>query len=312
MDFVLELAKLIKTSPKLALPQDRCENSPYNSFLYASKNCYLCFSSGFLNDCYYCDTLSYCTDCADCDYAAHCELCYECTDCRNCYNCDFCKDCRSCSDCRWCFECYSISNCFGCVGLKNKSYHIFNVPYSKERYGEKMKEICGMPRDAVVAELARLRADFPHPAAHAINCENCFGDYLINSKNCYCAFDVEKSQDCAYIYDEINSLTDCVDCTHIANSQYCYNLMSADDCYNVDGSWWAVGSSNCSYGFCILQCKNCFGCVNLQRKEFHILNQPHSKDDYFKKAAEIISDLKAKGLHGKYLLMEAVNLAKTL
>ena len=115
-----------------------------------------------------------------------------------------------------------------------------------------------------------------------------------------------------YVYDEISGLKDCVDCTHIQDCQLCYGLMSAFNCYNVDSSWWAVDSTDCKYGMCILQFKNCFGCVNLKRKEFHILNKPYSKENYFKKVAEIEDDLRAKGLYGKYLLMDAVELARAM
>ena len=31
-------------------------------------------------------------------------------------------------------SCVSCSDCFGCVGLKHKQYHIFNIEYSKDEY----------------------------------------------------------------------------------------------------------------------------------------------------------------------------------
>ena len=126
------------------------------------------------------------------------------------------------------------------------------------------------------------------------------------------AFHAEKSQDCGYIYDEIVNLKDCWDCTHIQDCQNCYNLMSAFNCYNVDSTWWAVDSSDCAYGFCVLSSQNCYGCVYLKRKQYHILNKPYQKEEYFKKIAEIEADLRARGLHGKYLVMDAVELARTL
>jgi len=50
----------------------------------------------------------------------------------------FCMRCRSwCSWNMYCFNCDSVSQSFGCVGLRNKSYCIFNKQYTKEEY-EKM------------------------------------------------------------------------------------------------------------------------------------------------------------------------------
>lgn len=83
MDFVLELAKLIKTTPKLCLPMQECENSPYNSFLYRSKDCYLCYSSSYLESCFYLDTCSSNKDCVD--------------GALGCYNCNFCQDSKNCT-----------------------------------------------------------------------------------------------------------------------------------------------------------------------------------------------------------------------
>jgi hypothetical protein len=47
----------------------------------------------------------------------------------------FCIRCWSgCSNLIYCFNCDSSSNCFGCIGLRGKSYCIFNVQYTKEEY----------------------------------------------------------------------------------------------------------------------------------------------------------------------------------
>lgn len=312
MDFVLELAKLIKSTPRHALPMQENENCPYNLYLYRSRDCYLCFGSSHLESCFFMDTCLYNKDCADGDFINHCELCYECLHCENCYNSDFCLDCKSCTDCKFCFECQGCMNCFGCVGLRKKEFHIFNKPYSKEEYFKMLPGLKLMSEDQIRAKMEELRAKFPHPPMHQVASESVAGDYITNSKNCFMCFHAEKCQDCAYLYDEIVGLKDCMDCTHVQDCELCYNLMSASECYNVDCSWWAANSQDCMYCYCIQASKNCFGCVYLQRREYCILNQQYSKEEYFKKIAEIKDDLRKKGLHGKYLVMDAVELAKTL
>lgn len=312
MDFLTELAKLIKYTPKHALPSQNNVNCPYNSFLYKSKDCYLCYSSSFLESCFYLDTALSCKDCVDGDYINQSELCYECLDCNNCYNCDFCRDCRTCNDLQYCYECQGCKNCFGCVGLHKKEHHIFNKRYSREDYTERLKEIRMVPVAEIHGKTEFLRRNFPHPSMHLTNCENCFGDYIKNSKNCYMGFSIEKCEDCMYVYDEVVGLKDCVDCTHMQNNQLCYNLMSAADCYNVDSSWWAVNCRDSKYCFCIQGCSDCFGCVYLQRKQYHILNKPYKKEEYFKLVMELEGDLKKRKLHGKYLVTDAVELARNL
>lgn len=312
MDFLFEFAKLIKTTPKHQLPQQDNENCPYNSFLYKSRNCYLCYSSSYLDSCYYIDNSGYNKDCADCDYSNHCELCYECVDCDSCYNCNFSQDCRNCTDCSFCYGCQDCSNCFGCAGLYKKDFYIFNEPYSKESYLKKIEEVKTLPVKTVLSRMNMLRGSYAHPPMHSWNNEQSFGEYIKNCKNCFMCFNGEKAEDCAYIYDEVYNLKDCVDCSHVTNSQLCYNSMSMDNCYNVDFSWWMVNCRDCMFGFCNNGCSNCFGCINLQRKEFFILNAAYTKESYFKKIAEIKDDLAKKKLFGGYLIIDAVELSKTL
>ena len=44
-------------------------------------------------------------------------------------------------DSEYCMDCRGISNCFGCVGLKQKQYCIFNKQYSREDYFAEIAKI---------------------------------------------------------------------------------------------------------------------------------------------------------------------------
>jgi hypothetical protein len=310
MDFLLELAKLIKETPKLCLPCDSNENCPYNNFLYKSKDCHLCFSSCFLDSCYYLETAIKDRDCVDSDYLNDSELCYECVDCAKCYNANFSQDCVNCTDCDNCYGCHGCSNCFGCAGLRKKEFHIFNKRFSREEYLAEVKKLKKMPKEEVRAKVQKLREEMPHPALNTIGSENVFGDYVTNSKNCYMCFNAEKAEDSGYLFDEISNMKDCYDCDHVTNSELMYNSMSVDSCYNVNCSWWMVNCRDCEFGFCNQNCNDCFGCVYMQRHTYCILNKQYSKEEYFKKVAEIKGDLRKRELYGKFLLMDAVEMAK--
>ena len=308
MDFVLELAQLMKSLPRLALPMLDCENSPYNSFLYKSRNCYLCFSSSSLDSCFYCDICNESADSMDSNYLMHSELCYECIDCEHCYNCNSSQDCKNCADCAFCYDCHGCRNCFGCVGLRKKEYHIFNKQYSKEDYEKKLNAEKKHSKTEIERKVNLLRMQFPHPAGHIYKSEHVTGDYVTDSKNCYMCFQVEDAEDGAYLYEEIYHVKDSVDCTHIHNCQYCYNCMSSDNCYNLLSSWIMVNCRDCSYCYWNTGCSDCLGCVNVQRKQYHILNKPYSKDEYFKAQRQIEDDLRNRKLHGKFLVGDALEL----
>lgn len=42
--------------------------------------------------------------------------------------------CLNIHDCYYCHLCFDSSHLFGCIGLRNKQYCIFNKQYSKEEY----------------------------------------------------------------------------------------------------------------------------------------------------------------------------------
>ena len=60
--------------------------------------------------------------------------------------------------------------------------------------------------------------------------------------------------------------------------------------------------SDCTFGYNLYSCKNCFGCVYLKGKEYHILNQPYEKEEYFRTKEEIIQELKEKNMYSFDLL----------
>ena len=74
---------------------------------------------------------------------------------------------------------------------------------------------------------------------------------------------------------QCTSCTSCTDCQHCSGSERC--LRGA---YLVR----SVGCSDCTY---------CFGCVGLVGKDFHILNEPYGRTEYFAMIAKLSRELGA-------------------
>lgn len=55
--------------------------------------------------------------------------------------CLFSASCKTSQGLEYSMHCQDCENCFGCIGLRNKKFHIFNKPYSEEEYWEKIDEI---------------------------------------------------------------------------------------------------------------------------------------------------------------------------
>ena len=45
-----------------------------------------------------------------------------------------CLNCRLCTNLTYCTDCYSTKDCFGCTGLRNKRFCVFNTQYDEDTY----------------------------------------------------------------------------------------------------------------------------------------------------------------------------------
>ncbi|MDP3975547.1 MAG: hypothetical protein Q8P95_01390 [bacterium] len=304
MSFLAQLNALVKSQPMIALPVDSsCENCEYNTYLYKSRNCYLCVASSRLENCLYLESSDRCKDSAEGYGNAECELTYECLDCKKCYNCDWCQDCLNCSDLQFSFDCIGCRNCFGCVGLRQKQYHLFNKPLSKEEYEASIAQFdSGNPQHIAQfrKKFEELKLKVPRPHTRGISNENVTGDFINNSKNIIDSYYVDKSEDIIYGHDEIYGDKDCVDVDHLHNSELCYNVMSCDQSFNCNHCWFLIGCNDLEYCFAALNSKNCFGCVNIKNKQYCILNQQFTKEEYEMKVAEIKQAMIEAGEYGRY------------
>ena len=101
----------------------------------------------------------------------------------------------------------------------------------------------------------------------------------------------ERCYDCMFTTDS----EQCYQCTYCKNCQKCTNCTHCHACTDTHVSNYCQHShrlAGCSYVILSHDCYDCvfcFGCVGLVKKEFHILNQPFRRDEYFR----IVKDLKA-------------------
>ncbi|MDD2870806.1 MAG: hypothetical protein PHS49_02350 [Candidatus Gracilibacteria bacterium] len=107
------------------------------NYIYNSKNVYNSFDVKNSENLKYSSTIGNFTNSYDVNYTAvRGELMYQTmftlgTNCIACHNCI-----GESSFLYYCDSCHYCNNCFGCVGLKNKSYCIFNKQYTKQEYNE--------------------------------------------------------------------------------------------------------------------------------------------------------------------------------
>ncbi len=302
MNFFEKLQTLRESRPHPCILTVRSENSEYCPYHAAGKNCYRIVGHVQSEDCYYGFWLGLSRDCVDCAFTEKSELCYEGVDIQECYNCNFCRDCLHCTDCDFCYDCKSSQNCFGCVNLRNKQYHIFNEPYSKENYFEKVREL-KLKHNSLSnppPQFLDLQAKLPHIAMQGFNNENVFGDHIFNSKNATYCFDVSNQEDTMYIFNSIG-MKDSADLNYSSlGTELCYMCHSGVTLFNSNFCsvcWYSQNLEYCEYVF---NSHDCFGCVSRNRAEYEILNEKYSKENYFKRVAEIKDELKKDGSYGTW------------
>lgn len=298
--FFEQFRELQRVVPRLSLLNTKGENSEYCSYTTSNRNCYLVFGGDFNEDCMYSVFCFHSRDSSDLYWVNRSELCYECSDCNDLYNCRFCAHAYNCRDCAFLYDCRGCSNCFGCVGLNHKQYYFFNKEYSKEEYEShvaayNLKTNSGLKR--AKEDFLKFKLERPHRSNFVINCENCSGNDLVNCKNCTNCFDVEgPAEDLKDVLIAGWNLHDALRCNHIGHgADNVYEISStatASNCYFGAMNWYSNNLMYCEMA--VNSCHDLFGCTNMKKAEYCILNKQYSKEQYFDLVPRIIRHMGGK------------------
>ncbi len=259
-------------------------NSDYSNCAGELKNCYQVYGAMYDEDCAYCQYTNYSKNCYDNLYCIKSENCYDCLDIENCNSLLHSESCLNCRNSMFLFDCRNCSDCLGCVGLRNKQYHILNKAYSREDYFKKKEELKLNTRSGLEA-FKNLYLDiyyqFPRKNYHGQMNKNFSGDYIANVENTHESFYTKKTRGCKFIF-------------WCNNAQDVYDYMSWGD---VELSYEIVSCGYQSYKLfftntCWSECKeleycsicinstNLFGCIGLRNKQYCILNKQYTKEEY--------------------------------
>lgn len=300
--FFDQFRELMQVVPHISGLIVNVENSAFTNQTYDCRNCYLSSAIKDCEDVVYCQNVNRMTDCTESSYCHDSELLYQCTDCYECYNLHYGKNCIQCKESRFLYDCIGCLQCFGCVGLRNKEYHYFNQPLSKEEYEKKVAEhnlhtFPGVQR--TMQQWATYLKEYPRIFAWIKNCENVTGNNVRGSRNCKYCFDCLGLEDCSYstwIFDS----KDAMDCYGMGESQVIYDCVGVEEVQNIAFSLGTSNSQNCFYTDLCMHCKDCFGCSGLRRKQYCILNKQYTKEEYEELVPRIIAHMQSHGEWGEF------------
>lgn len=302
--FFEQYTSLQKSVPRLALMNKNSINSEYCNHASYNKNCYLAIGGSWYDeDCYYTRGCGYSISCADCESIKKAELCYEIVWGTNLYNCIYCSDSFNCNYCYFSMNLRTCNHCLFCSNLRGKSYHIWNRPVSKEEFNKAIAQISSYTGwTKMLEEFNKFREKTFYPPHHQINCENCVGDYLENCKNVKNGYDVFDGEDCKYLLqcEHVKDMMDCAS-TGYNSPQVFYEMISTGDRgFNNKFCFSSWGDSDITYCDIVMNSHDCFGCVNMHRKEYCILNKQYPREKYFELRDKIISHMKKTGEYGEF------------
>jgi len=298
-NFLLQQDELFHNVPLMNLfaVYSTLTNSDYTNMVSWLKNCYMVTYSDYGENLIYGSFVNHSKDSVDNLKGHQLELCYETINCSKCYKTIFSVDCESCTDLLFSKNCVGCQNCFGCVNLRNKNYHIFNKPYSKEDYENELKKYLPLTNKIikdVFVESKKIWINAPQKYIHGWRNFESTGDYLNDTKNannCFVGFGIEDSKFCNFV---TGKLTDTYDFTNYGeNSSLLYEVLQGGvQVSNILMSQWAI--SNCrNLEYCLF-CENShdlFGCVGLKKQQYCILNKQYTKEEYLRLREIIIKNM---------------------
>ncbi len=274
-------------------------NSEYCNGASYLRNCYLTFWADYCENINNSSIILELKDSSDCVRARESQLSCQSIGITKCYRTFFSEECEACTDVWFSRNCYNCTDCIGCVNLRGQSYCIFNQKYSKEEYSKKVAELGLDSRDALKnlqkqAHAFWLTQPYRAYTGNSLNL-NVTGEYVFESKNSedlYLCTSTEESRYCQFV--TVPSAKECYDYSGWgANAQLmCDAHSSGENVNNIKFSYCAYTESmNVEYSIWTIAGKDNFGCTNLKRKQYCILNKQYSKEKYEQLRAQIIDDM---------------------
>jgi len=295
--FFVQFDELLKSVPMPAMFNNHCINSVYGNHSGNMKNSYLFFASWDAENLLYGSKILRSKDLVDVLVCNKCELCYEVSNSLNMYKVAYADISHNCDNSFFLYGCSGCSDCLGCVNLRNKSYHIFNKPYSKEDYLAKVREFDLGSYVAVKKlkqEFLLLKKGALRKYAQIINSPNSTGDNLANVNNCKNCFDItEDVRDSKFCINGGLKMSDVYDGYGLGdNTELIYEsvdtgLRGAKLLFDI----FVWGGNDINYSYACHNSHNLFACIGLRNKQYCILNKQYAKEQYEELIPRIIDHM---------------------
>jgi len=292
--FFEQFAMLQKETPRPALYSSQNINSQYCNHTAHNKNCYLMFGSWFSENCGYGNTVLESKDCWDCLFVEKCEACLHTVDSTKSYQLHFSQNCTACTDSAFLYDCKNCQNCLFSYNLRNKNYHVFNQPVSKEEFARIKNETFGS-YSVLQKKFSEFRKVVQEKALHKYlvgeHNKDVSGNFIYNAKNVRASFFISGGENEKYAVRSVKAQKDSMDIFGVNGGELGY------ESNNVDFSsrcYFGVNGENNARTDYLVDCfnvENSFGCTSLRAKKYCILNKQHDEKTYSEMRDKIIAQM---------------------
>jgi hypothetical protein len=259
-----------------------------------AKDSYLVFNTSYMEGCAYGIASFHCKECFDVTSVSDCERSYELFWSMNCYRTHFSAQCNDCTNVLFSKNCKGCMDCFGCVNLRNKSHYIFNVPYSKDEYEQKIKSFSLNTWGGLMIAKEEARefwVKFPVKYMQGANNQNVLGEYISHSRNIFMGYFIHNGENLRYCQHQlVPGAKDSMDISIWGSpNELCYENTTCG--YGCSNSKFCVEcwpeNNNLEYCMFMKNSSYCFGCFGLGNKQYCIFNKQYTKDKYFELVKKI-------------------------
>jgi len=261
------------------------------------KGSYMITASNQNEDCFYGNRMTQNKQSMEIYIGSYNNLCYEIVNSSKNYKVLYSTNSYESVDSYFLYNCKNCTDCIGCVNLRNKSYCVFNIQYSKEEY-QKIKSELFLDSHEGINSVSEKHNDLIlkniHKFGNLLKTFSSTGDNLENTNNVLNSFDINEAQDSKNLNWGGYGLRDSMDAGPGVGIQSELLYDCFDTALQTSSCFWTsvvYHSFDVRYSINCHSCSNIFGCYGLRSKQYCILNKQYTKEEYEKLIPKIIEHM---------------------
>ena len=221
------------------------------------------------------------------------------------FNCRWVQESRDCMNSMFLFDCRNCEDCFMATNKRNAKFVFKNKQLSESEYRVQMERTaltCRSSFEPLRDEfLQMVERDAIWPENFNEKADGCTGEYLTDCtdcKECYFHHNCRNQFQSSFSFDESEGNMSCTGWFGATNSYY---STTGSRSSNVKYCYTQIQCQNMEYSYHCYNCEDCFGCVGLNRKRFHIFNKEYSEEGYWRVVDELKCRILDDGTYGEFM-----------